>query len=116
MKRAIVLCIALLAACTSVPNQPSTVRGTVTDPSGAPLPGVTVTLHTATGDRTAVTSAAGTYEFAEVAPGKYEIEVARSGFRESRSKIAVAAGKDVRSDAKLNAHGNEPFALMAASP
>jgi len=76
MKRATVLLFLLVVACTTVPNQPRTVSGVIKDRSGSPLPGVTVTLHTANGNRTTVTDAHGRYEFTAVAPGKYEVQVA----------------------------------------
>src|SRR5881409_639356 len=115
--RATILFILLVVACTTVPNQPGTVTGVITDPSGALLPGVTVTLHTATGNRTTVTDAQGRYAFKGVAPGNYELQVALPGFNEKRMKLQVAEGKDVRRDANLSQRSvAESITVTAATP
>jgi Carboxypeptidase regulatory-like domain len=62
----------------------STVRGTVTDQSGAIVPGVQVKLiDTSTNIvvRTVVTDAHGNYEMDDVKGGTYEITVTRTGFK-----------------------------------
>ncbi|HEY7387929.1 MAG TPA: carboxypeptidase regulatory-like domain-containing protein [Bryobacteraceae bacterium] len=57
--------------------------GTVTDPSGAIVPNVTVTLtNTATGQvRTVNTGADGVYRFALIPPGTYGVKFAAAGFK-----------------------------------
>ncbi len=56
--------------------------GSVTDQSGAPLPGVSVELTSPNmqGTRTAVTSADGRYRFPSVPPGPYKVTATLSGF------------------------------------
>jgi hypothetical protein len=63
----------------------SALAGTVTDPSGASVPNVTVTLTSnATGQtRTATTGADGTYRFTLLPPGTYHVSFAASGFKTS---------------------------------
>ncbi|HVH88759.1 MAG TPA: carboxypeptidase-like regulatory domain-containing protein, partial [Terriglobales bacterium] len=64
----------LLVISSSAQNaNTGTVFGIVTDPSGAVIPGATVTLHdTATGqERSATTNEVGRYNFASVSPGNY---------------------------------------------
>jgi len=58
------------------------INGTVSDASGAVIPGVKVTLqNTATGaEREAVTNATGIYVFVEVIPGNYTMQVSAQGF------------------------------------
>ena len=116
MKRAALLLI-FIAACTLTPNQPGSIHGTIRDRSGVPLPGVTVTLHSASGDRTTVTNPRGEYEFTAVAPGKYEIQASLSGFTQIRSSVSVAEGRAVRKDATLG-YGAvaEAITVTAASP
>ncbi|HYS52741.1 MAG TPA: von Willebrand factor type A domain-containing protein [Thermoanaerobaculia bacterium] len=111
MKRALVLVIALVVACTSLPNKPGTVSGTVADGQGNPLPGVTVTL----GQQSTVTDPKGHYEFRNVPPGKYELRVQLEGFTEKKMRLAVA-DKEVRRDAKLSSSVSEAITVAAESP
>jgi hypothetical protein len=57
-------------------------QGTVKDPSGAVVPGasVTVTTPTLVGSKEVVTDAAGYYRFANLPPGSYTITVKAAGF------------------------------------
>jgi len=74
------------------------VRGTVTDPSGAVLPGASVNLKNATSglDRTAISDAQGQFIFANIPFSNYRITAAAQGFAahtqtlEVRSSIGVS--------------------------
>jgi hypothetical protein len=59
-----------------------TVAGVITDPTGATVPGATVTLtsESTTQVRTYVTDATGNYDFPAVSPGRYQLNVAAAGF------------------------------------
>jgi hypothetical protein len=61
----------------------ASLRGTVTDPTGAVVPGATVTLtNKDTGAAlSAVSNGQGIYTFSGLAPAHYEIKVVRSGFQ-----------------------------------
>jgi hypothetical protein len=77
------LVLLLLAATPAAYAQfSSNLQGTVTDPSGAVLPGASVTLtNTATGvSKTSKTGAQGVYRFVSVAPGPYRVTTSASGF------------------------------------
>lgn len=80
------------------------ILGTVTDPSGAAIPGAKVTV-TNTGTqvaRTATTAQNGDYVFNLLLPGTYSVTVTASGFKVfTASGIALAAGDRHRVDAKL---------------
>ena len=60
----------------------SQLNGSVSDPSGAAVAGVHITLtETATGfKRTATSNASGLYQFLEVPPGDYRLDAAAQGF------------------------------------
>lgn len=60
----------------------ASIQGTVTDPTGAVIPGVTITLtNTATNQKqTAVSNGAGVYNFNALPPGSFKITAERSGF------------------------------------
>lgn len=78
----------------------TSLRGTVTDPSGASLPGAEVTLeNSATGFRsTHSTDQTGGYDFPQIPPGKYTITAAKAGF----GKQAKAAELLVSQPATIN--------------
>src|ERR1700678_3983838 len=60
--------------------------GTVTDPSGAAVPNVTVTItNNDTGQsRTSTTGADGTYKFTLLPPGNYKASFSANGFKTSQ--------------------------------
>jgi hypothetical protein len=73
-----------------------TIAGLVSDPSGAVVPGATVTLTDATtgAPRTATTNDAGRYFFANVTPGKYDLSFTKMGFAAAKlSAQEVEIGK-----------------------
>jgi protocatechuate 3,4-dioxygenase beta subunit len=81
------IALVTLVAATSAPLGAQTIRGaltgTVTDSTGALVPGATVTVtNTATGiaDST-VSNAQGTYPFPLVQPGTYTIGAELQGFK-----------------------------------
>ena len=59
------------------------ITGTVTDSSGAAIPGASVTVtNTATsGTRNTTTNAEGLYTFPSLPPGTYELKVELQGFK-----------------------------------
>ena len=95
----------VLCACAFAQETQGTVRGTVTDPSGAAIPGVTIELSGAQVLRpfTTTSSANGTFIFSEVPPGAgYVVNVTAQGFRNAKaSGINVEIGKATTLDVKL---------------
>ncbi len=67
------------------------IRGTVTDPSGAVIPGATIHLtNPASGlDRTATSDDAGEFEFSNIAFNPYRIAVAANGFAPLSQSIQI---------------------------
>ena len=62
-------------------NGTGTIRGQVTDPSGAALVGASVLVTTPAGETlTATTNHDGTYEVKGLAPGKYKVQALAKGF------------------------------------
>ena len=93
----LVVGLALLAGSASVIAQGTTgsVNGTVTDNSGAVLPGVTVTASgpAIMGVRSAVTNEQGQYRFPALPPGSFRFEYQLSGFATVvRDQIVVSVG------------------------
>ncbi|MDQ3011321.1 MAG: carboxypeptidase-like regulatory domain-containing protein, partial [Acidobacteriota bacterium] len=94
-----------------------TIVGEVTDPQGAALPGVTVTItNTGTGLKLdAVTDDTGTYVFRNLPPGNYDMTLSLKGFKETRqSAIVVSAGNPKREDVTLQVGGAQESVTVTA--
>ena len=96
----------VLVAGRSVQAQTNfgTIVGTVTDTTGAEVPGAQVTVkNTGTNATQVVTSGGGgTYTFQNLTPGTYEVTVASKGFKAvTRSEIDVTIGGTSRVDVSL---------------
>src|SRR4029453_6703971 len=93
----VVMCVAVMlgASVASAQVQTGSIAGSVSDTSGALLPGVSVTL---TGERliggpqVQVTDATGSYRFDRLSPGSYAMKFELQGFRTlDRTEILVSA-------------------------
>jgi hypothetical protein len=104
-KLATTLAILLLSATlASAQTSFGSVVGTVTDATHTGIPGAPVTLiNVGTGERRAVpTDAVGNYQFVNLIPGVYRLQVESSGFkRYTRESIRVEVESSVRIDAAL---------------
>jgi hypothetical protein len=82
-----VLLMILLLSGTFVWGQlgTSTIRGTITDPSGATVAGAAVTITNLETNlsRTQTTGSTGAYSFELIPPGDYKVEVEAKGFRKN---------------------------------
>ncbi len=83
--------------------------GTVTDPTGAILQGVTVNIvNPATGaTQTTNTKSKGEFEFAQVTPGTYEVHVIAKGFSEQVESIELLVATPVKANFKLSVGTSE---------
>jgi hypothetical protein len=80
------------------------ISGHVTDPTGALVPGVAITLTNVgtAGVRSTVTTGAGDYLFPDVPPGIYNVEAKRPGFKtESSNNVELQIQQSLRLDFKL---------------
>jgi hypothetical protein len=97
-----------------------TLKGTVTDPTGAVIPNATVTAtHAATGvDHRRETTAAGLYVIAPLPAGSYNITAAASGFRTLvREQVVVDALSTVELNLTLEVGAAvERVTVTAAAP
>jgi len=106
LARVLVGCI-LLLLCSLVVRAQSTygsLTGTVTDSSGALEPGATVTLiNTGTSEKLVQpTGDTGLYSFVNLNPGKYRLEVEKSGFKHvNRENIIIQVQQTARVDVTL---------------
>ena len=74
---------ALIAGAAYAQETTGEIRGTVVDPDGAALPGVTITIENDTtgADRTTIADAKGAFRFAALQPGAYTITSTLDGFQ-----------------------------------
>jgi hypothetical protein len=66
-------------------------QGTVTDPSGAAVPGAVVQARGPGGDHRAKTNSSGQYAFPSLTSGRYQIRIAAKGFTMVSKDIAIKA-------------------------
>src|SRR6266481_5427454 len=91
------LLLAAMAMPSSAQRITATIRGTVTDSTGAVVPGVNVTVkNEGTGyTRSTASNSSGVYSFPELPLGTYTVEVALSGFKTSVVKgVALNVADD----------------------
>jgi len=84
------------------------IAGTVTDPSGAVVPGARITVFNVatSAQRQAVTSAAGTWQVAGLDPGNYKVTVASPSFKPFTANVEVTVGGHLTVDANLSVSSN----------
>ena len=108
MRRMISLTILLVAfaAPSSAQRITASLRGTVTDSTGAVVPGATVTVKNENSgfSRTTITNGSGSYSFGELPTGPYTVEVSLTGFKSVMRTgiildVADVRGEDVRLEA-----------------
>jgi hypothetical protein len=112
-----VCAVFVLFAYTAAARQQSasaTLRGVITDPNGAAVPGATVRATNVATDaaRETQTNDEGAYAFTNLPPGDYEVRVEATGFsREtSESPIALRVGQTVTLDVPLKPSG--PYEIV----
>ena len=97
-------CVMLGAVAASAQETTGSLRGTVTDATGAVVSGATVTVsNDATGaQQTKQTTGDGNFEFTKLAPGNYTVTIEATGFKKSLNKeVSVKLGIVNPLDVKL---------------
>jgi hypothetical protein len=116
----LVVALCLLPAALAAQAVTGTILGTITDTSGAAVPGATVTLtNQGTGlTRTVVTDSAGEYTAPSLPTGKYKMLAELPGFKTATlSDIELTVDTKVRVNARLEVGTvTETVTVAAASP
>ncbi|MDQ2833152.1 MAG: carboxypeptidase regulatory-like domain-containing protein [Acidobacteriota bacterium] len=97
----------------------ATLLGTVTDSTGAAIPGVKVTATaTATGElHESVTNESGNYTFPDLQPGTYTVSVEAKGFKKStHQNIDVLINSSTRTDLSLETGSVSETVLVTTAP
>jgi hypothetical protein len=84
------LCLLAAGSAASIQTQTFTLSGTVVDPAGTPLPGVTVELRQGDAVRQkTVSNPAGEWRFDKVSPGGYGVRFTLAGFVTTEHRLEV---------------------------
>ena len=102
-------------------GQTATLTGTVTDATGAILPGATVTVTSESligGSRSTTTDANGTYRFPALPPGRYRVTADLSSFKKwEQGDVRLELGQTISLDPRLEVGGlSETVSVTAESP
>lgn len=83
--------------------QTATLIGTVTDPDGSPLPGVTITASSPVllGQRVTVSAGNGDYIVRGLPPGNYTVQFTLGGMQDVEMQVSLPLGVQTRADAQL---------------
>ena len=96
-----------------------TLNGTVTDPSGAAIPGASVTaVDVATGvSRQAQSNSEGVYSFSDLGPGTYQINATATGFAPVRQEgISILPNTVIRANLQLAVGSDTQQVTVTTAP
>jgi hypothetical protein len=115
----VVVCLALSNAAFPQASS-SSLRGTVTDPSGSAIPGATVVITNPESKlaRTATTGGVGDYYFPALPPGKYTLSVTATGFaRYEQTDIQLLVNTPATANVQLKlGRANEVVTVSSEAP
>jgi Ca-activated chloride channel family protein len=117
--RTLVVCALVVCTTQAMQGAGSVLRGTVVDPTGGVVPGVTVTLSDGTRTvATLVTDADGRFAIENIAAGEYVLTATLAGFNTFTTRIRVIAGVDPQPVSVRMELGGvaETVTVSAASP
>jgi hypothetical protein len=113
---AILLSFLLLFAPAAFGQPAGSVKGVLTDDSGAVIPAAAVVLSGNGTKRVAQTQADGTYSFAGLAPGQYTVSVAFTGFAPVARAITLSAGATAQVAIQLAVSADKQQITVTAEP
>lgn len=118
------ICLLILAALSgfsyvaSAQGTASSLSGNITDPSGAAIPGASVTV-TSTGtnlSKTVQSDGTGHYLISDLTPGAYTLQVMATGFEQKKvNAIQLVVAQESRQDVKLTVGGNTTVVTVESS-
>src|SRR5215469_5376214 len=90
-----ILFLLVFAAALPAQSPAGRLHGQITDPSGAVIPGASISLKNSSGlSIPAKSDGVGNYDIKNLAPGKYTVSVSAKGFRTLTSTLEIAAGQE----------------------
>jgi hypothetical protein len=118
LSSACTLLVLLLLSSFSYAQFNASLSGTVADPTGAVIPGATVTLrnNATQAVRTATSGSQGTYQFSELPPGDYSLTGAAKGFQgTSLDHLNLVAETPRNIDLKLQIGASDQTVTVSAN-
>jgi len=94
--------IAWIASVAAAQQSTGTVKGVLTDESGAAIPAATLTISNTAGKHAAQSQSDGAYTFSGVQPGDYTVSVTYPGFAPFNKAVTVNAGATVQLPVQLS--------------
>lgn len=109
------LCLSSIAGAQT---HRGSIRGTITDPDGAVIPGATIKLvnQETNETRSGISGAEGAYAISSLLPGSYRVEVAASGFATFKQDVVLTVNQELRVDALLEIERLQTDPYMIVSP
>src|SRR5579872_1574769 len=103
--RKMILVAAMLSALVAGPalwaQANATLRGKITDTSGAPLPGTLVSVRGGGGSRSATADKAGFFQISDLAPGNYRLSASLDAFAPEVRDIELHPGQTLTQNLRL---------------
>ena len=97
------LAAALIVSCASAQPGTGTLKGTLVDDSGAPVPAANIVVAgPASFTKTVQTQADGGYTLAGLKPGAYTVKVTFPGFNPINTPVTIAAGQTATTQLQLS--------------
>ncbi len=97
-----VLVVVLMAAAAMAQQRTGTLRGVLTDDSGAVIPAASISVSGNGAQHNAQTQADGSYTVSGLAPGQYTVHVAYPGFAPVDRSVNLSAGGNVQVPIQLS--------------
>ncbi len=115
-KVAVLFLLAAFVAVSFAQNATTSLRGVIKDPSGAVVPGATITLfNAATGQKyTATSGSAGNYSFIQITPARYTITVDATGFAEQKKIAELLVNQPATVDFALTVQASNQVVNVSA--
>ncbi len=110
-------CLSIIVAPDLLGQQGAQIRGTVTDETGAKLPNALVLLRSRLGfEQSTTTDQGGNYDFNNLRPGTYLLEISADGFATFGSAPEnLGPGEDLRLDVQLKVAGITENVVITAT-
>ncbi|MCA1633344.1 MAG: TonB-dependent receptor [Acidobacteria bacterium] len=115
---AALLLLLLFVSSATAQTHRGSIRGTVTDPNGAVVPGASVRLvnQETSETRAAVSGGEGEYTLSSLPPGPYSLEVEARGFPRFRQMVVLKVNQELRADPGLAAPTIDSVDIDVPSP